>query len=227
MEADLNLVLEKSKTLSDLARFLFGKENYTNREKCKTILADNGIDWLEWLNIKREKPKQYCLYCGKELTGDYRKKFCNHSCSAKYNNKGTVRYGKRSDESYCLNCGSKLERTGRKYCCKECEVEFKYKEKVRQWKNNEVNGCDVNGDISHYVRKYMLESRNFTCEHCGFDTPNSYTKLSILQIHHIDGDCKNNKEENLQVLCPNCHALTENFGRRNPKSSRTNRYRRY
>ena len=31
-------------------------------------------------------------------------------------------------------------------------------------------------------------------------------------MHHIDGDCTNNKMENLQLLCPNCHSLTSNFG---------------
>ena len=30
----------------------------------------------------------------------------------------------------------------------------------------------------------------------------------------------NNKEENLQLLCPNCHSLTENFGSSNKNSSR-------
>ena len=25
-------------------------------------------------------------------------------------------------------------------------------------------------------------------------------------------DCTNNKEENLQLFCPNCHSLTETFG---------------
>ena len=30
-------------------------------------------------------------------------------------------------------------------------------------------------------------------------------------LHHKDGDRLNNELENLQVLCPNCHSLTENF----------------
>ena len=34
---------------------------------------------------------------------------------------------------------------------------------------------------------------------------------------------ENNSEENLQLLCPNCHAMTENFGSRNKKSTRTYR----
>jgi hypothetical protein len=34
-----------------------------------------------------------------------------------------------------------------------------------------------------------------------------------LELHHIDGDNTNNKIENLQLLCPNCHANTDNFRR--------------
>ena len=30
----------------------------------------------------------------------------------------------------------------------------------------------------------------------------------------------NNSEENLQLLCPNCHSLTENFGSRNINCTR-------
>lgn len=41
-----------------------------------------------------------------------------------------------------------------------------------------------------------------------------------LELHHIDGNPDNNKEENLQVLCPNHHAMTEHFGSRNKNSTR-------
>ena len=33
----------------------------------------------------------------------------------------------------------------------------------------------------------------------------------VLELHHIDGDHNNNKLENLQMLCPNCHSITDNF----------------
>ena len=36
-----------------------------------------------------------------------------------------------------------------------------------------------------------------------------------LEIHHIDGNHKNNKLENLQILCPNCHSLTTNYRGKN------------
>lgn len=38
-----------------------------------------------------------------------------------------------------------------------------------------------------------------------------------LQVHHIDGDRTNNELTNLQLLCPNCHSYTDNFGIKNNK----------
>ena len=36
-----------------------------------------------------------------------------------------------------------------------------------------------------------------------------------LEVHHINGDNTDNRLENLQILCPNCHALTENWRGKN------------
>lgn len=59
------------------------------------------------------------------------------------------------------------------------------------------------------------------CQKCGWGEINPVTKLVPLQIHHIDGDCLNNDEKNLELLCPNCHSLTETYGSLNVTSSRT------
>jgi len=38
-----------------------------------------------------------------------------------------------------------------------------------------------------------------------------------LELHHIDGNNQNNSLNNLQLLCPNCHALTDNYRGKNKK----------
>lgn len=42
-------------------------------------------------------------------------------------------------------------------------------------------------------------------------------KPITLEIHHIDGNRKNNSLDNLQILCPNCHSQTSNWRSRNQR----------
>ena len=44
-----------------------------------------------------------------------------------------------------------------------------------------------------------------------------------LEVHHKDGNKDNNTIDNLQLLCPNCHALTDNYkGKNTCKHKRKN-----
>ena len=220
---DLQSILSKSNNLSDLARYIFNNENYTNREKCKKILEENNINWKQWLKTKEKH--NYCLQCGNEILGRdrLRKKFCNASCAAKYNN---VHREKRFN--LCLNCQKKINHL-KKFCDNHCKQEFYYKKYIERWKANLETGISGEGCISDRIRRYLLEKYNYTCQniHCNCNWKNPYTGNSILQIHHIDGDCTNNREENLQLLCPNCHAMTANHGSRNKNSTRIDRRTKY
>jgi Zn finger protein HypA/HybF involved in hydrogenase expression len=40
-----------------------------------------------------------------------------------------------------------------------------------------------------------------------------------IELHHIDGDKYNNELSNLKILCPNCHALTDNYRGKNMLSA--------
>lgn len=68
---------------------------------------------------------------------------------------------------------------------------------------------------SHRLKLRLIKEglKKHSCEICKNETWNG--KKIPIHLHHIDGDKFNNKIKNLQILCPNCHAQTENFGSRN------------
>lgn len=50
------------------------------------------------------------------------------------------------------------------------------------------------------------------CEGCGLERWQG--RRLPLALHHVNGERDDNRLENLQILCPNCHALTETFAGR-------------
>ena len=135
----------------------------------------------------------------------------------KVNPKETFNKGK-GKKYVCINCGKEFfdsESKNRKYCSHECQKEYDYKIYINNWKNGYENGVSGLYGISEHIRKYLFEKNNCKCQKCGWGEENEYSHQIPLQIHHIDGDYTNNKEENLQLLCPNCHSLTNTFGRLN------------
>ena len=55
--------------------------------------------------------------------------------------------------------------------------------------------------------------KEYKCECCGNTEWNK--KPIALELHHVNGIKNDLRLENLQILCPNCHAFTDNYRGKN------------
>lgn len=97
------------------------------------------------------------------------------------------------------------------------------KQRVEDWLAGKIVGHDKGAqmDLCTWARQWLLERAGRQCEECGWNKINVHTRKSPLHVHHIDGVASNSRPDNLRLLCPNCHALTENFGSRNKSCVRS------
>jgi hypothetical protein len=77
--------------------------------------------------------------------------------------------------------------------------------------------------LRHGVRKYLIEKFGERCARCGWAERHPTTGRVPLEVEHIDGNWKNCAEDNLTVLCPNCHSLTPTFRNLNRGNGRRGR----
>jgi hypothetical protein len=185
------------------------KENPTKeREK---LLREEAI---KRVLIKRHGlPKEFqvvCKYCQKkfeviENEKDFPKKlayYCSKSCA----NAGRHVVGTKIIK--CVKCLKDIvvSKKVHKKTCSDC----KPKQKI-----NQKQKCEdiLNGKIQGKIKRELLFKFGFKeqkCEICNIiDWQNQ--KLTF-HVHHVDGNYLNNQLSNLQILCPNCHSQTENWG---------------
>ena len=68
---------------------------------------------------------------------------------------------------------------------------------------------------THVLRRALIESgRPFVCEQCG-GGPEWNGQPLVLEVDHKNGDWQDDRRENLQFVCPNCHTQTDTFRSRN------------
>ena len=92
---------------------------------------------------------------------------------------------------------------------------FGYKFKSKRSKNKYdiediLNGKHPDYPTSKLNKRLIKEGyKERKCECCGLSE--WMDKPITLELHHIDGNKRNNSLNNLILLCPNCHAQTSNF----------------
>lgn len=119
------------------------------------------------------------------------------------------------EKRYCIICGIEItsKRIETTTCSKSCgsysQMNRQYRNFIRDWKLGLVSGGNEElGKVSGHVRRYLFEKYDNKCSDCQWSRVNKHTNTIPLEVEHIDGDPTNHKEENLTLLCPNCHSLT-------------------
>lgn len=131
-------------------------------------------------------------------------------------NKGTGR------KKFCLNCG-KLIPIKNTYCNNHCQTNYEYGQWIIRWKQDSSIGIRGQYGISNYIKRFLFEKFDNKCSICSWSKINPTSNTLPLEIEHIDGNFENNLEENLTLLCPNCHSLTPTYKGANKGNGRKNR----
>jgi 5-methylcytosine-specific restriction endonuclease McrA len=165
-----------------------------------------------------------CLNCGKETKNP---KFCSRSCSAKISN----RFRTVSEESKLKRSIALTGRIGWSRWIKvPLEVVQKRKNSYTKEKRLLANIKSSNTLKSRWVditvpfiesdaifaskctlRKYLIW-KDARCRKCNIS--NWQEEPITFEIHHLDGNTKNNRLSNTTLLCPNCHSQTHNYRNR-------------
>ena len=130
----------------------------------------------------------------------------------------------RMKDGKCLYCETVPKTPRSLYCSPNCHAIDRRRDYIEKWYLGSVSGTTkAKGLIVQFLRDHIIRNALYKCSMCPFDLFHPITGRPIVQIDHIDGDSSNNSPSNIRVLCPNCHAMTPNFGSLNTKPGRAYR----
>lgn len=170
--------------------------------------------------IKRKRRNCSNLYCKNYfiVPPSDKQQYCSQKCWY------VVRRNyKFKNSPPCTTCGKLITQKGAsKFCSLKCQATNSYDGYIARWKQGLEDGNIgiKTRFISAYIKRYLRSKYNDNCSSCGWNQINPVTGAIPLEVDHIDGNSENNKEENLRLICPNCHSLTPYFRNLNKGNGR-------
>lgn len=146
-----------------------------------------------------------CKKCKTELVA-YQQEYCSIKCG----NLGRRRYG--MDPGKCIVCQKPKSSHKNKCCSRKCSNMLRKKSDLEKFEMGEISERTT---LKKYLRELHNKNGCFIC-----DITTWQGKELPLELDHIDGDASNNKPDNLRILCPNCHSITDTWKARNKGSGR-------
>jgi 5-methylcytosine-specific restriction endonuclease McrA len=159
-----------------------------------------------------------CIDCNKLLSINPTAKRCK-SCHTKYchttglfNVKGINNPNYKDGKPKCLDCGKELKDYNKKRCW-DCYVKWS---QIPENNPNWIDGRSFEPYSSKFtpqLKEQIRKRDNYTCQNCGMtEEEHLIVYGEFLNIHHIDYDKENLKDNNLISVCRGCN-LRANYNR--------------
>jgi len=111
-------------------------------------------------------------------------------------------------EKNCLFCDKSIPNRNT-YCDNTCQRKFEKQNDFLLLKEGKFNELGNKQTIDRVSKQYLISIYGESCMKCDWSDVNSWTNKVPIELNHIDGNPENHNLQNLELLCPNCHSLTE------------------